>query len=38
MLIVLLPVAVAALAGWIVWKLHAIVSGVPRRNGDFGGF
>lgn len=37
MLIVLVPVAIAALAGWIVWKLHAIVSAVPRHNNDFGG-
>lgn len=38
MLIILIPIAVAALAGWITWKLHDIVSAVPRRNGDFGTF
>ncbi len=36
MLIILVPVAVAVLAGWIVWKLHDIVDSVPRRNRDFG--
>jgi hypothetical protein len=36
MLIVLIPVTIVAIAGWFVWKLHGIVSAVPRHNGDFG--
>ena len=36
MFIVMIPIAIAAIAGWIVWKLHDIVSAVPRHNGDFG--
>jgi hypothetical protein len=38
MLIVLIPVAVVVLAGWITWKIHVVVSGVPRSNDELGGY